>query len=161
MVESYPGVLATFGEATTYPTGGLEPIYVKTGDLNNDNIPDVVTGNFRSDSVSIFLGKGNGTFEVPARIPTGDGPNGVNIGDFNKDGAVDVVSGPYWYEGPDFTKKHEYRPAKKYDPKQYYCNSLDSMQRVDTTQTHLSKLRNLQNLGKLPFTLRTISVLLF
>ena len=49
---------------------------------------------------------------------------GAFHGDFNKDGAVDVVSGPYWYEGPDFTKKHEYRPAKKYDPKQYSDNFL-------------------------------------
>ena len=49
---------------------------------------------------------------------------GAFHGDFNKDGAVDVVSGPYWYEGPDFAKKHEYRPAKKYDPKQYSDNFL-------------------------------------
>lgn len=36
---------------------------------------------------------------------------GANIGDFNHDGKMDVVSGPYWYEGPDFTRKHEYYPA--------------------------------------------------
>lgn len=33
---------------------------------------------------------------------------GASFGDFNHDGAQDVVSGPYWYEGPDFTKRHEY-----------------------------------------------------
>ncbi|MDB5356889.1 MAG: repeat protein, partial [Phycisphaerales bacterium] len=33
---------------------------------------------------------------------------GANFGDFNHDGKQDVVSGPYWYEGPDFTKRHEY-----------------------------------------------------
>ena len=36
---------------------------------------------------------------------------GANIGDFNRDGKLDGVSGPYWYEGPDFQKKHEYYPA--------------------------------------------------
>lgn len=36
---------------------------------------------------------------------------GANFGDFNHDGKNDVVSGPYWYEGPDFKKKHEYAPA--------------------------------------------------
>ena len=49
---------------------------------------------------------------------------GAFHGDFNKDGAVDVVSGPYWYQGPDFSKKHEYRPAKKYDPEGYSDNFL-------------------------------------
>ena len=38
---------------------------------------------------------------------------GANIGDFNRDGKMDIVSGPYWYEGPDFAKRHEYYPASK------------------------------------------------
>jgi FG-GAP-like repeat len=32
---------------------------------------------------------------------------GANAGDFNKDGKMDVVYGPYWWEGPDFTKRHQ------------------------------------------------------
>ena len=38
---------------------------------------------------------------------------GASFGDFNKDGKGDVVSGPYWWEGPDFKKRHEYYPAKQ------------------------------------------------
>ena len=38
---------------------------------------------------------------------------GANLGDFNRDGKMDIVSGPYWYEGPDFAKRHEYFPASK------------------------------------------------
>src|SRR6516164_4738566 len=38
---------------------------------------------------------------------------GANFGDFNHDGKMDVVSGPYWYEGPDFKKRHEFYPADK------------------------------------------------
>ncbi|MFO1094767.1 MAG: FG-GAP and VCBS repeat-containing protein [Planctomycetaceae bacterium] len=34
---------------------------------------------------------------------------GVGIADFNKDGAMDVVSGDYWYSAPDW-QKHEIRP---------------------------------------------------
>src|SRR5947207_5768547 len=38
---------------------------------------------------------------------------GANAGDFNHDGKMDVVSGPYWWEGPDFKVRHEYYPAKQ------------------------------------------------
>ncbi|MDB6040440.1 MAG: Cysteine proteinase [Verrucomicrobiales bacterium] len=37
--------------------------------------------------------------------------DGANFGDFNHDGQNDIVSGPYWYEAPDFKKRHEYMPA--------------------------------------------------
>src|SRR5213083_776399 len=36
---------------------------------------------------------------------------GANFGDFNHDGKMDIVSGPYWWEGPDFIRRHEYAPA--------------------------------------------------
>lgn len=35
---------------------------------------------------------------------------GANFGDFNGDGENDIVSGPYWWEGPAFDKRHEYAP---------------------------------------------------
>ncbi|HTD65647.1 MAG TPA: VCBS repeat-containing protein [Candidatus Limnocylindria bacterium] len=38
---------------------------------------------------------------------------GANIGDFNHDSKMDVVSGPYWWAGPDFHVRHEYYPATK------------------------------------------------
>jgi hypothetical protein len=49
---------------------------------------------------------------------------GANCGDFNNDGKLDVVAGPYWYEGPDFQKKHEIYPAKAFDPHGYSNNFL-------------------------------------
>jgi hypothetical protein len=36
---------------------------------------------------------------------------GAHYADFNHDGKVDVVSGPFWYEGPDFQKRHQICPA--------------------------------------------------
>jgi len=38
---------------------------------------------------------------------------GASFGDFNHDGKPDIVSGPYWWEGPDYQKRHEYYPATK------------------------------------------------
>lgn len=32
---------------------------------------------------------------------------GANFADFNRDGVNDIVSGPWWYEGPGFTNRHE------------------------------------------------------
>jgi FG-GAP-like repeat len=37
---------------------------------------------------------------------------GANAGDFNNDGQIDIVHGPYWFEGPKYDKKHEIFPAK-------------------------------------------------
>src|SRR5215204_1485260 len=36
---------------------------------------------------------------------------GAHFGDFNHDGKMDVVSGPYWYAAPDFKQRHEFYPA--------------------------------------------------
>ena len=36
---------------------------------------------------------------------------GANFADFNNDGKNDIVSGPWWWEGPDFQKRHEIYPA--------------------------------------------------
>ncbi|MDP3072500.1 MAG: VCBS repeat-containing protein [Opitutaceae bacterium] len=38
---------------------------------------------------------------------------GAAFGDLNRDGHPDAIYGPYWFEGPDFTQRHEiYAPAK-------------------------------------------------
>lgn len=49
---------------------------------------------------------------------------GAYYGDFNRDGKLDVVAGPFWYEGPTFEKKHEVRPPQSFDPKGYSDNFL-------------------------------------
>jgi hypothetical protein len=37
--------------------------------------------------------------------------DGITGGDINRDGKMDLVAGPFWYEGPAFTAKHEFYPA--------------------------------------------------
>lgn len=47
---------------------------------------------------------------------------GANFADLNKDGKQDFFAGPYWYEGPDFVKRHEFYEGKPVDPKGYSTN---------------------------------------
>ncbi len=49
---------------------------------------------------------------------------GAFYGDFNKDGKIDVVAGPYWYEGPAFDKKHEIYPPKDFDAAKTYSDAF-------------------------------------
>ncbi len=47
---------------------------------------------------------------------------GATAGDIDGDGHVDVVSGPYWYAGPDFEQRYPIYPAKPFDPHGYSDN---------------------------------------
>lgn len=40
--------------------------------------------------------------------------DGITAGDINRDGKMDIVAGPFWYEGPEFNAKHEFYPAKEF-----------------------------------------------
>src|SRR5215471_5300214 len=39
---------------------------------------------------------------------------GAAFGDLDGDGKNDIVAGPWWYRGPDFTEKHSLYPAKQF-----------------------------------------------
>ena len=41
---------------------------------------------------------------------------GAAAGDFNRDGVMDIVAGPYIYWGPDFTRRQEIYPAVALNP---------------------------------------------
>jgi hypothetical protein len=66
------------------------------GDFNNDDIPDVaaITGTeyAPTNGITIFLGKGDGTFTAVASSPAiGMNPSGIAAADINRDGNVDLV----------------------------------------------------------------------
>jgi len=56
---------------------------------------------------------------------------GSGIGDFNRDGHGDAVYGPYWYEGPGFTTRHEIYPPEDFDPNGYSNNFITFVHDVD------------------------------
>ena len=44
---------------------------------------------------------------------------GVAVADIDNDGTPDVIAGPYWYRGPEYTKKRELSAPHAFDPKSY------------------------------------------
>jgi hypothetical protein len=52
--------------------------------------------------------------------------DGISSGDFNRDGKPDIVSGPFWYEGPDFKVAHEIYPAVDFERPPNPTNSMFS-----------------------------------
>jgi uncharacterized repeat protein (TIGR01451 family) len=81
----------SFGPLVATPS---TPDFIATGDFNRDGKLDFVTANTNTDSISIFLGNGNGTFAPTAASPisTGiSGPNGIAVGDISGDGKPDLA----------------------------------------------------------------------
>jgi Bacterial Ig-like domain (group 3)/FG-GAP-like repeat/Abnormal spindle-like microcephaly-assoc'd, ASPM-SPD-2-Hydin len=61
-------------------------------DFNADGVLDLAVANQSSNSVSVLLGNGDGTFQAASIYVTGTVPVSVAVGDFNGDGALDLVT---------------------------------------------------------------------
>ena len=83
----------TFQSPVQYTTGSW-PYSIAVADFNGDGKLDLVVANNEptSDSVSILLGNGDGTFRTHVDYSTGVAPESVSIGDFNGDGKLDVAT---------------------------------------------------------------------
>jgi len=64
---------------------------VIAGDFNKDGMLDVVTANRGSNTVTVYLGNGNGTFQAGQQITVFTGPFGLAVGDINHDGNLDLI----------------------------------------------------------------------
>jgi len=85
----------TFHTAVNY-TAGLAPRSVAVGDLNGDGKPDMAVANWgfpNVGSVSLLLGRGDGTFQDAVNYRSGDRTYSVAVADFNGDGKLDLVAG--------------------------------------------------------------------
>lgn len=85
------GVAATwFGSSTTYATG-YGPNAIAMGDLNHDGVPDLVTADYFSDSISTLLGTGNGSFPSHTDTYVPGYHYGVAVGYLDADLFADVA----------------------------------------------------------------------
>jgi hypothetical protein len=100
----------TFGFPTTTTIGGAGIVLSSfaVGDFNNDGKLDLALAAFLNPAtsvmtVTVLLGNGDGTFQVPINIPLPGGglsKSGIGVADFNKDGNQDlaVVDGSFLFE---------------------------------------------------------------
>jgi len=68
---------------TTTLTTGVLPVFVTTADVRDKSIEDIIVANNTDNTLSLFLGNGDGTFVAPATIPTGVGPVWIVSANFN------------------------------------------------------------------------------
>ena len=72
---------------------GTAPFAVAVGDFNSDGKLDLAVANQLSDTLTILLGDGSGSFAATASSPdTGTTPSSVAVGDFNGDGKLDLAA---------------------------------------------------------------------
>lgn len=88
--------LGQFAAGVTHATGPT-PYDIEVVDVNGDGAADILTTNTNvydqaNGSISVLIGDGSGGFAAPVDYFMGGAPNNFAIGDFNGDGAVDVVT---------------------------------------------------------------------
>ena len=84
----------SFANPITHSTGiNSEPVSLAVGHLNKDFSLDIVTVNYGTGTVDVFLGLGNSSFIRQNRYSADHGVSHVVVEDLNNDGCTDIVVG--------------------------------------------------------------------
>ncbi|QEH32331.1 FG-GAP repeat protein [Aquisphaera giovannonii] len=89
----------SFPRSGTFSTGS-SPYAAKAADLNGDGLPDIITANFATNSVSVLLNTGTPGASTPSfaagqSFSTGSIPADMAVADVNGDGLPDLVVANY------------------------------------------------------------------
>ena len=84
-----------FSSTNSYAVGN-NPQAIATADFNGDGCLDLAVANYADSTVSVLLGhitsgQCDGTFSAQKTYPTGLGPQGIAVADFNGDGILDLA----------------------------------------------------------------------
>jgi len=86
----------TFKAAVRFDAG-KNPTAIAVADFNHDGNADLVVADLGmrpsggNGGLSVLLGNGDGTFQAPIALSAGENPFVVAIGDFNRDGHMDIA----------------------------------------------------------------------
>src|SRR5262249_27975142 len=75
----------------TLPVGHSAPAALAVADVSGDGRLDLIVANSATDTVSVLLGRSDGTFQTRLEYPTGAQPSAVAVADVNRDGKPDIV----------------------------------------------------------------------
>jgi len=103
-----------YGGASGAPGGG--------SDADAEGQPGAGSGGADARDAALSEGDSSNGVRAPTflkiRLNADFYSEGISYGDLNRDGKQDIIAGPYWYPGPDYTSKVPFRPprATPFDP---------------------------------------------
>src|SRR5262249_19637626 len=81
-----------FGPSVDTPlTAGTVSVQALAADVNNDGKVDLVIAQSQPMQIVVLPGNDDGSFQPPITFPLVNQPRAIALGDFNKDGKVDIA----------------------------------------------------------------------
>lgn len=90
----------TFAAGTSLPIDS-NAVAIAAGDLNRDERPDLVIGDYGTGMSYAYIlpGRGDGTFGPINKIGVGSSPHSLRLVDLNRDGKLDIVTANHGGDG--------------------------------------------------------------
>ena len=86
-----PSIGSVSFSATPSNATGVNPVAVAVAALDAGSAPDLIIANAGSNTVSVLLGNGDGTFKAQKAYAAGASPGAISVADLNDDGKKDLA----------------------------------------------------------------------